>query len=241
MTTPFVILFEGRSGSTWLVEALRSHPRIEARLEVFAALRNQGHGAEDQLEWARGFLAPPFPDGIEAAGFKTKLHDVLDTEAFAGLLHDVAARVVLLRRRNRVKHVVSVFNAMRIEENTGEWNLRGEGDTLSAVSIDPERFDEWLESYRRGLEELERYVDLLDLPTCRIHYEDLLRDPEETTARVTESLAVEPAPLETRTRKATSDDLREALANFEELRRRYEGTRYGPMFDDVVRPDPVQP
>jgi hypothetical protein len=32
--------------------------------------------------------------------------------------------------------------------------------------------------------------------------------------------------------KHTNDDLRQAVVNFEDLRRLYAGTRYAPMFDD---------
>ena len=36
--------------------------------------------------------------------------------------------------------------------------------------------------------------------------------------------------------KVTSDDLRDSVKNFDELRARYVGTPYEPMFDEVLTP-----
>jgi hypothetical protein len=40
--------------------------------------------------------------------------------------------------------------------------------------------------------------------------------------------------LDGATLKHTSDDLRQVVVNFEDLRRRYAGTPYAPMFDEVL-------
>lgn len=233
---PFVIFFEGRTGSTYLVEGLDRHPRVRARKEVFASMRKQGFGAEQQIEWLKDFLADPPEEDVRALGFKTKLRDVLDPEATAWLLREIDASVILLLRRNRIKHLVSVFNAMRLHEETGEWNLYEDGRSLAALHIDPERFDQWLQAREQQREELDAYVRTLPLPTLRLVYEDLLLDESAVFAELFDFLGVEPRPVEGEARKATSDDLREALANFEELRTRYEGTRYEEMFDEVLVP-----
>lgn len=237
--TPFVILFEGRTGSTYLVEALDRHPEVRARKEVFASLRNQGWLAEHQVEWLEEYLGgPPEEEGIRAVGFKTKLRDVLDPEETARVLEEVGASAIVLLRRNRIKHLVSVFNAMRLHEETGDWNLYADGGSLPPLEIDPERFDEWLQARERQREELEGYVERLALPTLRLTYEDLLLEEGAFFEQLFDFLGVAPRPVEGEARKATSDDLREALANFEELRARYEGTRYEPMFDEVLVGEP---
>jgi hypothetical protein len=45
-------------------------------------------------------------------------------------------------------------------------------------------------------------------------------------------LDVADVATEGKTLKHTSDDLRQAILNFEELRAGYAGTRYAPMFDE---------
>lgn len=235
--TPFVILFEGRTGSTYLVEALDRHPEVRARKEVFASLRDQGWQAEHQVEWLEEFFgSPPEEEGIRALGFKTKLRDVLDPEDTARVLEKFGASVIVLLRRNRIKHLVSVFNAMRLHEETGDWNLYADGGSLPPLEIDPEQFDEWLQVREQQREEIEAYAEALSLSTLRLTYEELLLDEDALFATVFDFLGVEPRKVEGEARKATSDDLREALANFEELRARYEGTRYEPMFDEVLVP-----
>ena len=76
--TPFVILFVERAGSTYLITALKSHPGVLALTEKFDALRKEGKGSAEQLEWAKAFLTPPLLGRHRAIGFKTKLVDVLD-------------------------------------------------------------------------------------------------------------------------------------------------------------------
>jgi hypothetical protein len=43
---------------------------------------------------------------------------------------------------------------------------------------------------------------------------------------------------EGKTLKHTSDDLRQVVVNLDELRARYAGTRYAPMFDEGIAPAP---
>ena len=51
----FTIFFQGRSGSTYLVEALDSHPRIRCEMERLVGLRKAG--ADGQLKWIEQFFA----------------------------------------------------------------------------------------------------------------------------------------------------------------------------------------
>ena len=68
----------------------------------------------------------------------------------------------------------------------------------------------------------------------RVTYEELLPNPQRTFDALSTFLGLRPEPLHGRTEKATSDDLRLALANFDELRAQYAGTPYADMFDEVV-------
>ena len=83
-------------------------------------------------------------------------------------------------------------------------------------------------------EALVAYATSLDLPLLRIDYRDLMIDPPATLARVFEHIGVEPRPVAGSTLKNTSDDLRESVSNFDELRAPYVGTEYEAMFDEVL-------
>jgi hypothetical protein len=230
--TRFVLLFQGRTGSTYLLEACNRHPRVRFYGEELAWLNKEGTDA--QLLWARGALTPPLMGRSLAIGFKTKLVDVIDPEAFAELLQEVRAKVIHMFRRNLVKAVVSEINASRLAKSTGRWNLWRGTNRPKPVPIDLGEFEFRLRRRERREAGLEHYVAGLQLPTLRLPYEDLLVNQGASLGRLFTFLRVFPAPVHGSTLKITSDDLRTAVPNFDEIRGRYVGTQYEPMFDEIL-------
>jgi hypothetical protein len=227
----FLLFFIGRTGSTYLTQALSSHPEIApgAEWEPLA-----GKDKDQQLRAVRKFLTQP-PYGYHpAVGFKTKLKVVESPEGLARLLRELGARIIVLQRRNSIKHVVSQLNAHRIHEATGFWNLYKTEDRLPPATIDVAEFDRRLEQVEKEKRELETYANNLDLPTLFLNYEDLLVDQRATLERVFSFLGIRFEPTQSKCHKNTSDDLREAVSNIDELRTRYVGTPYEQMFDEVL-------
>ena len=232
--TRFIILFVERSGSTYLATSLASHPQIHALREQFAILRQEGKTASQQLEWANQFYTVPWVGRNKALGFKTKMVDILDPAGFAQLLERHKTRVIVLLRRNSVKAVVSTINAQRLWEKTGNWNLLNEKDRNSAFEIDPNEFDRLLRLREQWDQEMVSYASRLSLPQLTLYYEDLLVDEDAFLNTVYSFINVENKPAHGVTIKNTKDDLREAIVNFTQLRARYSGTIYEPMFDEVL-------
>lgn len=233
--TPFVVFFEGRSGSTYLIESLHDQPDIYAEKEFFAELRSKNKGARDQLDWTRNYFTPQEGDRYRAIGFKAKLQDILSPEGLTSLLREFAARAILLNRRNRVKLVVSLLNALRLNEATGEWNLYDAGDRPAAFRIDVNTFRDWLEKIEGANGRLVKYVEGTGLPLLRIDYEDLLVDERGTMSAVCGFLGVAYDPSRRgKCLKNTDDDLRNVVLNLDQLRSAFAGTRYDPMFDEVL-------
>jgi hypothetical protein len=139
-----------------------------------------------------------------------------------------------MRRRNHVKAVVSRINARRLHEASGNWNLYREEDRMPPLELDPQEFDAFLQERALSEAALGEYVEGLGLPTLVLDYEELLRSRSESLHRVLDFLNVKPMNLDGATLKHTSDDLRQVVVNFEDLRRRYAGTPYAPMFDEVL-------
>ena len=231
--TPFVILFVERAGSTFLITALKSHPQITALTEKFDAMRKEGKTAADQLEWSRQFLTPPLIGEHRAIGFKTKLVDVLDQDGFAALLRERRCKIIQLQRRNSIKAVVSTLNARRQWQVSGNWNLLSESTRLPPFEVDPAEFQAMLAQREELDRQLETYAGQLELPTLRLWYEDLLADETVFVDKAVSFLTGKSQRLQGATLKNTSDDLKTAVLNFDELRKRYAGTRYEPMFDEV--------
>jgi LPS sulfotransferase NodH len=234
--TPYVILFIERDGSTYLTSLLSSHPDVQAIYERFAVLKQQGQNAEQQLAWARGFFTPPLIGRAAAVGFKTKLVDVLDPDGLAQVLREKHCRVIQMQRRNRVKAVISRINAKRLHEASGNWNLYKEADRMPAAAVDAEQFAAYLKEREDADHELETYTSRLGLPTLKMVYEELLTSRDQTLGKVFDFLRLRHVPVEAKTLKHTSDDLRDVILNFDELRGRYAGTRYESMFDEVLAP-----
>jgi LPS sulfotransferase NodH len=235
--TRYVILFIERDGSTFLTSALSIHPEIRAEYEKLSQLRAPAVGAKEQLDWVNAFFSPPPGDTAKALGFKTKLEDVQDLDGFARLLLHQQCRVIHLRRRNVVKAVVSKINARRLYRATGDWNRWQESDRLSPAPIDFEKFALLLQQREEEDQKLNQFVKKLHLRTLPVCYEELLVQREQTLHRVLEFLRVRPLPLKSATLKTTSDNLRDDVLNFDELRSRYAGTKYESMFDEVLVPD----
>jgi LPS sulfotransferase NodH len=236
---PFVILFVERSGSTYLATLLDCHPQIIALREKFADLRQEGKTPAEQMAWADAFLKPPLVGRARACGFKTKLIDIPDRGAFADLLRRRRCKIICLQRRNVVKGVISTINAKRLWEVTGAWNLLDEAKRMPAFVVDPMKFGELLVQREQWDREIEEYARQLALPTLWLKYEDLLCDEPAMVAEIFAFLGVRPMTLHGRTHKHTSDNLREAIRNFDALRAPYAGTRYETMFDEVLVPAPA--
>ena len=232
--TPYIILFIERDGSTYLTSLLNSHPDIEAIYERFSVLKQKGADVAEQLNWARAFYSPPLISKAKARGFKTKLVDVLDLESFTALLHEKQVRVIQMRRRNRVKAVVSRINARRLYEATGNWNLYDKNDRMPPMQVDLAQFADYLHEREAADDELQVYVDQLQLPVLKIVYEDLLTDKTRTLEKIFSFLKIPNKSVQEKTIKNTSDDLREVVLNFDELRAQYVGTPYLEQFDEVL-------
>lgn len=231
-TSHFVVLFPGRTGSTFVMSALRGHSRIKATGELIGPLRTQG--ADAQLNAIREWNKVSLFSRRRTIGYKTKLVDVVDRGRFRQVLEDYDARVVVLARENHVKHVVSRANAKRLRDSTNSWNRRPGDDELPPVTIDPAEFHAALERVEAHQRDIDEWSAALTRPLMRVTYEELLPNPQRTFDALTTFLGLRPEPLQGRTEKATRDDLRLALANFDELRAEYAGTPYAGMFDEVV-------
>lgn len=227
---PFVILFQGRTGSSYLNSTLRSHPDISARgEELVDQLRH------NRLKKVRDVLTGESASGRRTTGLKTKFADIGDPEAFSDLLRNIHANIVYLGRRNRVKHAVSFFTGMRLFETTGHWNLhKGVEHNDNAIKIDVSEFDKKLREIEKQNAALQQYVMELELPTLCLYYEDLIRFKKPFIDTVLQFLNVPVLPLKGRIRKNTSDDLRNVLANFDELKAFYAESTYFHMFDEVL-------
>lgn len=230
----YVLFLVGRVGSTYLTTLLNSHPNILALHEELRDLEKEGAAA--QLAWSTKFLTPPLIGFHRARGFNVKIVHTVDQSGFAQLLREKQCKIFHMLRRNRVKAVVSRINGNRLYDKTGMWGLFDESNRMPPLTIDLVQFDEYLKHREKVDQELEDYINQLQLPTHKIFYEDLLANEQAVLNDVFSFLEVDPYPVKGETLKITSDDLQKAITNYDELRANYNGTQYEAMFDEVITP-----
>jgi LPS sulfotransferase NodH len=246
----FVILFQGRAGSSFLVDALGRLPGVVAEGEMLVGvdpsqtpfgnrLRRLFRPAADdgpahlQLIWTRNFYRREWP-GARAVGFKTKVRDVYDRHGFGRMLEEEDVHVLVLERRNLIKQAVSNLNAERVYAEHGVWNLRHDQQRPGPFEADPERFDAALRRVVFERETLDAFVRFVRRPMLRLEYEGLVRDPRAWFGAACEFLGLPAGEPVSDMRKATDDDLRRVVTNLAELRSRYEGSHFEAMFNDAL-------
>ena len=227
----FVIMFVERAGSTYLTTLLNSHPEIRCVTEKLDSLKNKSDGPSAQLNWTTKDLTPPLLGNNRAIGFKTKQVDILDPDSFRQILKKKKCRILQLQRRNSVKAVISTINARRLWKTSGNWNFLQETDRQSAMQVDLDEFDNLLMVREKWDADLVQYVKLVDLPTLQLYYEDILENENHFIQKTFEFLDVASKPVQGKTLKHTSDDLRDVILNYDELRSKYKNTPYEPMFE----------
>lgn len=225
----FVILFPGRTGSSYLTSMLASHPDIDAQSEAIGWLRPRG--ADAQIEWANQFLRGPLLGRERVIGFKTKLRDVEDRQRFTEVLREHRPRLIFLTRENDVKHAVSRLNARRLHDATGHWNRQDGDGVLPPMHVEPDDFAHHLAKAVEEKADTTAFVNTLDLPCLVVSYEELTSD-DGTLPRILTYIGATARPLTGATQKNTDDRLRQVVSNFDELRSHYVGTPYEAMFDE---------
>ncbi len=227
---PFVIVFPGRTGSSWLVSALDDHPAIEARGEILVR-----RDAREQADLIPGALAAR--GRIRARGFKTKMKDVADPDLLRTAIHAADAVVVHMRRPDRLRLALSRINARRLHAETGRWN-RTESASHAARG-GPIAFDEWHAALVACGEEVDRvdaFAASMAGEVVEVRYAEILRDPAGVLEAVQRAVGVAPRPLRSQVVKNTDEDLRTVIPDFDDLRARFADTPFATVFDvDPVR------
>src|SRR5205814_3567348 len=246
----FMITCPARSGSSMLVHLLRSHPEICAHDEVFSPDKVRGlsgkylqRSREDPgfIEWlsAERYRDPirflyKFvldPDGKKAVGFKLK-HDELVLPGYETMRNEIVSnrklRIVHLRRNNLLRRYLSHYLAMHVTRVTFAVGAMPIPE-VARIRLDPRECEKNFETI------LAREAEFAGLFAqhrgFHISYEDLVNGQSRKLNALLEFLGVPPRQLTTTTGKLGRDDLRQAIANFDELREYFSGTRFAEFFE----------
>jgi LPS sulfotransferase NodH len=228
----FVVFADSRTGGTHLVSSLKSHPQIACVSEPFPHNKLDTH--EAQVEWSNFFYADREQSGMPTVGFRLKVKQLADPEAFAAYLEDREILPLRLTRRNVVKQAVSRLRAMALFRESGDYNVKAEKKPLGATRIEAQalfnQVDELLELKRRESEFFER---LAHPGKDELVYEDMLADEQAFFSDLYTRLNANPdhAPS-SNVKKNTSNSLEQSILNFEELLEALRGTPYEAMLTE---------
>ena len=215
ITTRFLVLTEGRTGSTLLVDELnRRWTEIRCLREVFRDDRLEGKHSFEKIK------QKTFEDstGEPIVGCKVFISQV-DAEELSELLSMNALRVIILRRRNPLRRVLS----QTIAENTSVW--RQPVSQFEAplpvqdrrLTLDVGRLGTQIAfslSNFRAFEHLTR-----EIPRIGIWYEDLSANLDRELRRVASFLGAGEPSVETPPKliKQNPEPIRDLITNVDEV------------------------
>lgn len=256
----FVCVYYGNTGSSWLLKELgTSHDvlvpgfepvegwawdaPIAVRMDWIRAALNppEVNSGPPYRRWAETLRASPqvkeIPESrtFEQVGFKMNDLAVFAIWSLVEVLEEANAKVIVLTRSNRIKHALSLYRYH--EEDRGQFG----GKTVRPPSrVKLRVFNKWLrESERLHAGAIETRRILMDRlgpeSITDVTYEDFVTDEgkRETIDRLCDFLEIDRMELgDGQFVKATPDDLRSAVVNYNTLRLRYLLTTNRVFFDD---------
>lgn len=234
MSQPFFISFLGRSGSTFLVGLLDSHPEICCEKEVFSiSVTKHGPNRSPKFlsrEAAHLELKRIYEKKCKASGFKFKYPlqykfypDVY--EYFLERNDDI--KVIYLYRKNLLKAAISKQNHTRLINLGKSSNLNHENYIkLDQLNLDIDQAIQYMNRRQSEDKKHEREIQVFS-HRYTIQYEDLYKNTDSVIKKLYNFLEVDTnyKPLE-QTVKITPDEIQYAISNYEELVTRFSGTPY---------------
>jgi LPS sulfotransferase NodH len=248
--TNFVLMSTQRSGSTWVLDMLDSHPAItcydalflpEGTGKPFAGAAGKQYFAD--YVRARDPLVPTIAapvlgwqflnhlyttdEPMEAIGFKFMYSQFKPYPWLLAYLRLRGLRVVHLVRENKLDHVLARISA-RVR---GKYHSRaGEALEMPKLHVDPQDLVRQIEHEERKVRRARAILAALRLERIEVAYEDLVADPKRFDG-ILAFLGVDPAGYELQSvfQKWARGSYEDRIENYDAVRSALERTRYAPL------------
>ena len=215
----FVIIGNARTGSNYLLDGLKTSPRIRMYHEIFAS-HNREVGKD--FEKILSTLYQYESKSIELVGCKVFYNHLTDEE-WKKLVNLRDFKVIHLTRRNRLRTLISLEIAFK----TGKWTHAGNSaeSKEKQVALDPQNLLKRLEHIEEG-EALTR-ARFCDRPVLEVVYEDLVQSPHEIFKSVGNYLGVDGIdPDQIRLKQQNPEGLAQLIVNYGEVESSLKNTRF---------------
>jgi len=249
--TRFIILGRSRSGSNFLRSLLNAHSQVTVFGEIFQSARGQDvrsiawalPGYSQSARVLALFRSDParfletqvfhrFPPSTRAVGFKIfyyHAHEPAWEPAWTYLRAHREIHVIHIRRRNILETHLSRKRAILSDQ----WVKTSRHDPdapLPPILLD---YEECLADFVQTRAWETEYDRLFaDHPKIEVVYEDLAADYRAEIARVQAFLEVDPEPVAPQTFKQSRQLLSQSIANYAELKARFQGTPWAEFFTE---------
>jgi LPS sulfotransferase NodH len=236
--TRFVVLSTQRSGSTWVVDMLNSHPGVLTYSELFmhGGEGTPNWGAEQEIPywqtyardrrggrvarpyWLWHYLGEAFKErpGVDAIGFKLMYSQLTRiSRPLMPALWMKRVRIIHLIRRNALDVVLSkeagAARQGRLHSQDGE-----EVEQVR-LNLETDTLIRRMTLHERAIAGARVRFKRVGLPYTEVVYEDLAAD-ESLFASLFEFLGVEPAPVSSSLQKLNPTAHEELIENYGEVR-----------------------
>lgn len=244
----FLILSSARSGSTFLVGLLRSHPQVRCEGEIFhdqhpdkifwAEMQKSETSQEmldlrdsDPAAFLDKYIYQPDGEQVSATGFKIFYYHAVREDwapVWSALQADKDLRVIHLIRRNQLARVLSD----KIANQTNQWfslEENSESPDLT-VHLDPDRCKK---EFERAARDHAKFADAFaGHPMLELSYEDLAADLGKASELITGFLSIESRDLCTGLKKQNRRPAGDVIENYGELADYFKGTAWARFFAD---------
>lgn len=219
----FVILFQGRSGSTYLCDLLNNHPDIKCDMETFGIGRRHGRihripkfdSPEKSLEYLNEF----YSNNNKLVGFKYKFPHQINVypEVFEFFkLKANIIKVIFLYRKDILRAAISAQNLLSVMKVTGTHYSKTDID-IPKLDIDIEYTIKFINKRRNHFYKYEKIAEKIFPHIYKVTYEDLLTNRNKTLANIQRFLEVPLKELKSEIRKNTPQNVSSFVNNYSDL------------------------
>jgi LPS sulfotransferase NodH len=253
-TSAFVVIFEGRTGSSELMARMNKNPKIEALPEILHPLcgdrgtRIDWDGIEVLMRRiANGERVDTYAESyskkneacesLPIRGFKTRLNSEEDrwwyqahgveanfysipADRFLTIASEYGYFLIHLYRKDLLRQSISWLRAAELSRRRNEWNVMAGDHPLEAIALDPEDVVKTIEWLSASTIHHENAYNAYTGRKISVTYENLFGDNQPSFfSDLLNFLGADAHTVSEHYRKATPEDLTEAVSNYSEIER----------------------
>lgn len=213
--TRFVIVCEGRTGSTLLHTYLNSHQQVLS----YGDILNRIEVNEESLNTR---IYCNHPSNLKAVGFKLFYGDHQYTNRntlFQQIIDDKNIRIIHLKRKNSMK----MFVSLKLAERSGEWT-KGSARSNShqeLLEIEIEELNQFIESYEQNKELFNQMFTQHSV--LEVNYEELVDKPKGCLGEIQKFLQVPEINLISALQKQNDKPLDQLISNYDTIKKAFPG------------------